>query len=71
MKKSTKYALGAAIVWIGLIWILGSAELGGTGIFFSDWHYNSHTLSQQFTTWGVGLAVIAGLYSLFRKNIDD
>ena len=67
MKKSTKYALGAAIVWIGLIWILGSEELGGADILF----YYSGQETQQFISWAVGLAVIAGLYSLFRKNIDD
>lgn len=68
MKNSTKYALGAAIVWIGLIWILGSSDLGGADILFL---YADEQDPEQFITWGVGLAVIAGLYLLFRKNIDD
>jgi hypothetical protein len=64
MKKSTKYALGAAIFWIGLIWILGSDELGEASIF-------SEQSTEQFFTWGFGLAVIARLYFFFRKKIDD
>ena len=67
MKKSTKYALGAAIVWIGLIWILGIREFGGAALLF----YEPWMIGSQLITWGVGLAVIAGLYFLFRKNIDD
>lgn len=70
MKNSTKYALGAAIVWIGLIWILGSHELGGADILFFQ-ALPADQFPEQFITWGVGLAVIAGLYLLFRKNIDD
>jgi len=66
MKNSMKYALGAAILWIGIIWILGIRELGGANIlFYEDW-----MLVSQFVTWVVGLLVIAGLYFLFRKNID-
>jgi hypothetical protein len=68
MKISMKYALGAAIVWIGLIWILGAEDLGGADILF---YYADQQNPEQFITWGVGLAVIAGLYFLFRKNIDD
>ena len=67
MKLSKKLAIGASVIWVAFLWLLGSVNFGGSGFLIGSYNDDEEF---QLLAWVIGLGVIWALYYLFRDNID-